>query len=69
MVVAALGLNFNNYHPKLNLKYCITQGGLIFEDNVIYLQSEIDILKECKNFDYKTIHIAKKIFEGEIINE
>jgi len=66
MDAVALELNFNNYHPKLNLKYAITNGGLIFEDGVIYLQSEIDILKSNKDFNYSNIHLAKKIFLGEI---
>ena len=58
-------MTYPNYHPKIGLRYVVTQGGVIFEDGVMYIDDEIEILKK-SDFDHKTIHIAKKIFHGEV---
>lgn len=55
------------YHPMIELDYQKNIGGIVFSDGVFYMDDEIAILKQNSGFDYKTIHIAKKIFNGEII--
>ena len=56
----------DGFHPSIEKHFKKTVGGILFEDDVYYLDSEIEILKATPGFDYKTIHNAKKIFKGFI---
>jgi hypothetical protein len=60
-------LIFNKKHQKLNLNYRVVENDIEFEDGVIYKNREIAILRDVGTFDYKTIHLAKKIFNGEVV--
>jgi hypothetical protein len=60
---------YNLYHKILNLRYKKTKYGLQFEDGVFYSIDEIEILKNDPGFDHLTIHSAKKVFDGELVNE
>ena len=57
----------DGHHPMIELDYQKNQGGIVFSDGVVYTNDEIAILKQNSGFDYKTIHNAKKIFNGEIV--
>jgi len=60
-------LRVDGYSKKLNLRYQKNAGGLLFEDGVLYRNSEIEILKSSPGFNHETIHNVKKIFEGVLI--
>jgi hypothetical protein len=59
--------NFNKYHRKLKLFYRVEGNKLIFQDDVVYSIAEIYVLRQKKDFDYDTIHNAKKIFQGVVV--
>jgi hypothetical protein len=67
-------LNYKNHYKKptghsnnLNLDYQKTAGGIIFEDGILYYNSEVEILRKSPGFDHGTIHLAKTFFDGEVV--
>lgn len=47
--------------------FLVTPKGIVFQDDILYLHSEMKILKNNPGFDYQTIHNAKKIFDAEVV--
>ena len=58
------------YSEALGLKFRINRGFIGFSDRVLYYPDEVEIMRkqsisdECK----KSIHLAKRMFQGTVIN-
>jgi len=57
------------YSDKLKLRFRQHESGVIFEDRTAYTADEIRIINEsdCQCDLIRTIHLAKKILDGIII--
>ena len=66
-MVKRKGYTYNSgFHSVLKLKYLKTVGGILFEDGSSYYNEEIALIKKT-NPHLKTIHNAKNIFGGEVV--
>jgi hypothetical protein len=55
------------FSEKLKLNYKIEDEKITFEDNTVYLKSEMRYLKDLEDEDLINIHKIKNIFKGEVV--